>query len=69
MLLLDHRDPLPTKTAHDSYEAWREGDHDDLVIAVAMACWIIEYYGGAGDDEYFLEDELGWEDDGEEDWD
>ena len=26
-------------TAHDSYEAWREGDHDDLVLAVALACW------------------------------
>ena len=24
---------------HDSYEAWREGDHDDLVLAVALACW------------------------------
>ena len=27
------------KTGHDSYEAWREGDHDDLVLAVALACW------------------------------
>ena len=26
-------------TAHDSYEAWREGDHDDLVLSTAMACW------------------------------
>jgi len=25
---------------HDSYAAWREGDHDDLVLAVAMACWL-----------------------------
>ena len=25
----------------DTYEAWREGDHDDLVLAVAMAA----YYG------------------------
>ena len=22
-----------------SYEAWRSGDHDDLVLAVALACW------------------------------
>ena len=29
-------DPL---TAHDSYGAWREGQHDDLVLAVALACW------------------------------
>jgi hypothetical protein len=25
--------------AHDSYEAWREGAHDDLVLAVALATW------------------------------
>jgi hypothetical protein len=24
---------------HDSYEAWREGDHDDLVFALSLACW------------------------------
>jgi hypothetical protein len=27
-------------TAHDSYGAWREGSHDDLVLAVALALWI-----------------------------
>jgi hypothetical protein len=27
---------------HDSYEAWREGQHDDLVLALAMACWMIK---------------------------
>ena len=26
-------------TAHDSYAAWREGVHDDLVLALALACW------------------------------
>ena len=31
-------------TGHHSYEAWREGDHDDLVLAVAMACWCGERY-------------------------
>lgn len=30
---------INTKTAHDSYEAWRESDHDDLVLSVAIACW------------------------------
>jgi len=30
------------ETAHDSYAAWREGDHDDLVLAVALACWYAE---------------------------
>ncbi|MBF0154395.1 MAG: hypothetical protein HQL64_11705 [Magnetococcales bacterium] len=24
---------------HDSYEAWREGVHDDMVLSTAMACW------------------------------
>ena len=26
-------------TGHDSYEAWREGDHDDLVLAAALCAW------------------------------
>lgn len=29
-------------TGHDSYEAWREGDHDDLVLATALAAWKAE---------------------------
>ena len=24
---------------HDSYSAWRENQHDDLVLAAALACW------------------------------
>lgn len=31
-----------TDTAHDTYGAWREGSHDDLVLAVALALWIGE---------------------------
>ncbi len=27
---------------HDSYEAWRESIHDDLVLAVAIGCWFGE---------------------------
>lgn len=27
---------------HDSYGAWREGQHDDLVLAVAVAAWWAE---------------------------
>lgn len=30
-------------TAHDSYGAWREGAHDDLVLAVCMALWIAHH--------------------------
>jgi hypothetical protein len=26
-------------TGHDSYEAWREGVHDDLVFALSLTCW------------------------------
>jgi len=26
-------------TGHDSYGVWREGKHDDLVFATALACW------------------------------
>jgi hypothetical protein len=28
-----------TVAASDPYELWREGQHDDLVLAVALACW------------------------------
>jgi hypothetical protein len=31
-------------TGHDSYEAWRESVHDDLVLAVALACWHAEAF-------------------------
>jgi Terminase RNaseH-like domain len=33
---------VSTQTAHDSYEAGREADHDDLVLALALACWWVE---------------------------
>ncbi len=29
-------------TGHDSYEAWRERDHDDLVLALCIALWAAE---------------------------
>ena len=28
-----------TLAGNDTYEAWRESDHDDLVLAAAMAAW------------------------------
>jgi hypothetical protein len=37
--LLNFRIKVNISTAHNSYEAWREGDHDDLVLATALACW------------------------------
>jgi hypothetical protein len=43
--LLDYRIKVDPLTSHDSYSA-REGAHDDLVLAVALACWIGEETGG-----------------------
>jgi hypothetical protein len=37
--LLNFRVKIDPATAHDSYSAWRDQDHDDLVLAVALACW------------------------------
>jgi hypothetical protein len=42
--LLNFKVKITIATGHDSYEAWREGDHDDLVLAVALACWCGERY-------------------------
>jgi hypothetical protein len=37
--MLNFKRKIDLKTAHDSYEHWRESDHDDLVLAVCLACW------------------------------
>jgi hypothetical protein len=37
-----------TTSAHDVYGSWREGTHDDLVLAVALACWYGEHQPGRG---------------------
>jgi hypothetical protein len=42
--LLDFRVKINPQTAHDSYEHWREGDHDDLVLAVSMAAWFRQWW-------------------------
>jgi len=34
-----------TDSAHATYGAWREGEHDDLVLAVALALWYGERPG------------------------
>jgi hypothetical protein len=31
-----------TRSGNDTYAAWREGDHDDLVLAVALAVWALK---------------------------
>jgi hypothetical protein len=35
---------IDPRTAHDSYEHWRESEHDDLVLAVSMAAWFRQYW-------------------------
>jgi hypothetical protein len=40
--LLNFRVKIDPKTAHDSYSHWREGDHDDLVLATACVVWYRE---------------------------
>ena len=46
--LLNFKVKINIATAHDSYEAWREGDHDDLVFSVALACWAGERFPKRG---------------------
>jgi hypothetical protein len=36
-----------TAAANETFEAWRERDHDDLVLAVALAAWWGERNGGS----------------------
>ena len=34
-----------TAAKNDTYEAWREGDHDDLVFSLAMCAWYAVRFG------------------------
>ena len=43
--LLNFKVRLDPSTAHDAYSAWREQDHDDLVLALALACWWGDRFG------------------------
>jgi hypothetical protein len=37
---------------NDTFEAWREKVHDDLVLAVRLACWYAEYHGTTGEPQH-----------------
>lgn len=37
--LQNFRVKIDPRTAHDSYSHWREAEHDDLVLATALAAW------------------------------
>jgi hypothetical protein len=43
--LLNFKVRIDPNTSHDSYSAWREKDHDDLVLALALAVWWGEFRG------------------------
>jgi hypothetical protein len=34
---------VSAETGNETYESWRERDHDDLVLALALACWWGEF--------------------------
>src|SRR5262249_51244934 len=34
-----------TEALNESFEAWREHEHDDLVLATALAAWAAERWG------------------------
>jgi len=42
-------------SGHDTYEAWREQEHDDLVLAVGLAAWLFEN-GRSGFMQYLKEE-------------
>jgi len=37
--MLNFKVKVKASTGEESYEAWRENDHDDMVLATAMVCW------------------------------
>ncbi len=41
--LATFRAKINIATGSESFEAWREKDHDDLVLAVALPCWYAEH--------------------------
>jgi hypothetical protein len=51
--LLNFHVKIDPVTAHDSYSAWREHQHDDLVLATAIALWWGERSGGLADNQPF----------------
>lgn len=42
--LLSFKMSIDPRTAHDSYSHWRESDHDDLVLSVAMGAWFRQFW-------------------------
>lgn len=43
--LRNFREKINIKTGHESFEAWREGAHDDLVLAAAIVVYVASKLG------------------------
>lgn len=50
-----------TTAGNDTYGNWRDGEHDDMVLAVALAAWYGEKIGFAGQRAEPYRLEAGWE--------
>lgn len=48
--LENFKSKMSQDTGHESFEAWRESDHDDCVLAVALALWV----GERGQQEFWV---------------
>jgi hypothetical protein len=51
-----------TAGGREQYGAWREGEHDDLVFAVALGCWGAQKLCGSevfGDADWWRRDDQG----------
>lgn len=47
-------------SGHDTYEAWREGIHDDTVLATAIAIWYAERRGKRREPRSYQAELRGW---------
>lgn len=55
--LSDFRVKIDPRTAHDTYGAWRDGQHDDLVLALAIAGWTAEqWFSPPAEEVVFVDD-------------
>jgi hypothetical protein len=67
--MLNFKVKIDPVTAHDSYSAWRESDHDDLVLSVALAAWLGERCATLPEIDYSMievENSFGGEEDSDE---
>lgn len=48
------RSKINIATGNESFEAWRERDHDDLVLATALAIWYGEQGKRLGAEQFFI---------------